>query len=82
MEGPTWNSHYINYSSCKQCTLSEVTGPLIDDDDQESYLAWHHFPIDTADVDPGVEAGLVMSVDNVSSPCLISSDTAIVRALL
>lgn len=46
-----------------------------------SYLPWHDFPVDAADVDSGVKAGLVVGVNDVASKGLIGTGTTVVWSL-
>ncbi|KAG6548605.1 hypothetical protein Mapa_010094 [Marchantia paleacea] len=48
---------------------------------QEFYLAWHHFPIDSTDLDPGVQACFVVGIYNITTPGFVRSCSAVVRAL-
>ena len=45
------------------------------------YLAGHDLPVDAADVDPGVEAGLVVGGNYVTPDRLVSTDTTVERTL-
>jgi hypothetical protein len=45
------------------------------------HLSWHDFPVDPTDVDAGVEAGLVVRVDDVPAVDSVCSDGAVVRSL-
>ena len=44
-------------------------------------LSWHDFCIDAADVDAGVEAGLVVRVDDVAPVRFLRTRGAVVRSL-
>jgi hypothetical protein len=45
------------------------------------YLAGHDFAVDAADVDAGVDAGLVVGVDDVAPKGLIGTGSAVVWSL-
>lgn len=47
-----------------------------------TYLAGHHFTVDSADLDAGEEASLIVGVHYIAAPGLVCSDTAVVRSLL
>jgi len=76
--------------SCDFCdTLQDVPGSpqlvgrcdTLRGADLELPLSGHHFSVDSADLDASVQAGLVMSVHNVTAPCLVGSGPAVVWAL-
>ena len=48
----------------------------------KGYLAWHDLAVDAADVNACVEAGLVVSINDVTAPGLVGSDAAVIWALL
>ena len=45
------------------------------------YLAWHHFSVDTTNVDACIQAGLVMCINNVAAKCFVNTSTTVVRSL-
>lgn len=45
------------------------------------YLAGHDFPVDATDVDPGVDAGLVVGVHDVAAERLFGTGSAVVWSL-
>ena len=49
--------------------------------DLELPLPWHDLPVDPADVDAGVEAGLVVRVHDVPPVRFVRSGGAVVRSL-
>ena len=49
--------------------------------DLEFPLRWHNFGVDTADLDSGVQAGLVVGFYDIPGVDLAGSDTAVVWAL-
>lgn len=46
-----------------------------------TYLRWHYFSIGAIDVDPCVEAGLVVTLHDVPSVSIVCPHPAVVRAL-
>jgi hypothetical protein len=46
-----------------------------------SYLPRHDFPVDAADVDSGVKAGLVVAVNDVAPKRLVGTGAAVVWSL-
>lgn len=44
-------------------------------------LSWHDFTVNATDVDSSINAGLVMSINNVTPKCLVSAGSTVVRSL-
>jgi hypothetical protein len=45
------------------------------------HLSWHDLAVDSTDVDAGIEASLVVGVNNITPKRLVSTDTTVVRTL-
>jgi len=45
------------------------------------YLAWHHFSINSTNVNSCIEASLVVRINNVPSKGFVSTNTTIIGAL-
>lgn len=60
----------------RQRTINALTGS-----DLELPLGWHDLRVDARDLDAGVQAGLVMRLDDVAAIHLAGTDTAVIRPL-
>lgn len=58
------------------CNLLQLQGVVV------LYLAGHDFAVDAADVDAGVEAGLVVGVNDVATKGLVGTGSAVVWSLI
>jgi hypothetical protein len=77
------NTPFFSYSDQEETSHPEVISHILSfaRTDLEFPLRRHNLSVDTRDVDSGVQASAVVSLDHVTSEDLSSSDTAVVRTL-